>query len=289
MQSLVSAKWLYKNLKDINLVILDCSNLIGLENHSSGLIKYITKSGYENWLYEHIPNSLHADFSFNLCGDSSNYRNTLPAPERFIKEIIKLGVGNNTKVVLYDDTNSMWASRVWWMLRWIGFDNAGVLNGGLKHWKSQGLPTTNKTIQTIQTTQTKKQSLDLKLRSELFVTKETVLNSLEETNTCLIDALSEAQFKGEESDLGLSGHIPSAINVSAESLIKSNSSCYRPENELTELFPFKAFEKVIIYCGSGIAASSNAFTMARLGYKNVSIYMPGLQEWIKEEITQTIP
>jgi thiosulfate/3-mercaptopyruvate sulfurtransferase len=274
LEYLVSSKWLDEHLEDSDLVVLDCTNHAAPRTIKEG---YVTVSGRESWGQEHIPGSNHADFSSNLSGDKTHYRNALPSPEQFVSAMGALGIGDDSRVVLYDKTNSMWAARVWWMLRWAGFDNAAVLDGGYRDWKLQGrrvsttFPCTNQQI------------LTLHSRPELFVTKEIVMSSLGDRSTCLIDALSEAQFNGKESDLGLSGHIPGAINIPATSLLEPEPGQYLSDKQLIKILPHNQYERTIIYCGSGIAAASNALIMSRLGYENVSIYMPGLQEWIQDD------
>jgi len=170
---------------------------------------------------------------------------------------------------------SMWAARVWWMLRWVGFDNAAILDGGWQSWEEEGRRTSTKSYRHPEA------SLTLSLRPELFVTREAVTVALGDEFTCIIDALSEAQFRGEASELGLCGHIPGALNIPAASLVHSDTGRYLPESQLADRFPENRSRRTIIYCGSGIAAASNAFTMTRLGFADLTIYMPGLQEWVQ--------
>lgn len=268
---LVSVDWLRKHQNDPDLVILDCTNFADFD---AGTEKYKTVSGYENWKNDHIIGGSFADFTTGLSGKPYPFRNALPEPEIFATAMGALGIGNTSRVVLYDSGYSMWAARVWWMLRWVGFDNAAVLDGGLSHWKAVGGETT------ANIDAPKQKKLVPHFRLDLFVTKSDIEKVLEHGMTLIIDALSEAQFMGNESDLGLCGHIPGAINVPATSLIDSDTGQYYPLENLAGSFPQDRSMPVIIYCGSGIAAASDAFIMHRLGFKNVAIYMPGLQEWI---------
>jgi thiosulfate/3-mercaptopyruvate sulfurtransferase len=271
MHNLVSENWLHKHQNDPDLVILDCTNFADF-NAKAG--QYKTVSGYENWAKDHIAGSGFADFTTGLSRKPSPFRNALPTPEVFATAMGILGVGNATRVILYDTGSSMWAARVWWMLRWIGFDNAAVLDGGLSHWKAVGGETTTKIDPP------KQSKLVPHIRPDLFVTKETIQKALKNNSTLIVDALSKAQFEGSGSDLGICGHIPGAINIPATSLIDSDTAQYYPLEKLAGRFPQNRTMPVIIYCGSGIAAASVAFTMHRLGFENISIYMPGLQEWI---------
>jgi len=271
MESMVSTAWLEKHLDDPDLVVLDCTNLA--EPGPNGR-DYKTVSGRQHWEKEHIDRSGYADFTSDLSGDGSQFRNMLPDPEQFAAAMGALGVGDDKRVVLYDAKLSMWAARVWWMLRWVGFDNAAVLDGGWQSWTAECRRTS------MAPSPYEAAVLTPRPRPELFVTREAVMAALDDDSTCLIDALSEAQFKGEKSQLGLCGHIPGALNIPAEDLVDPETTRFLPEDQLADRFPHSRDRRTIIYCGSGIAAASNAHAMTRLGFSDISIYMPGLQEWV---------
>ncbi len=271
---LVSERWLSAHLDAPDLVVIDCTNFAEWDE-AAGI--YRTASGRQHWLEGHIEGSRHADFTRpGFAGDSSRFRNTLPEPAAFADAMAALGVHDGARVVLYDDAASMWACRVWWMLRWIGFDNAAVLDGGWLYWDDAGgrvseIPRPHEPGE-----------LTHGHRPELFVDKAAVMAALDDPGTLLIDALSEAQFEGREESLGLKGHIPGAVNIPGASLVDPISEEFRPLEELAALFPEDRSQRTIVYCGSGVAAASVAFTMTRLGFDNVSTYMPGLQEWVTD-------
>lgn len=273
MDSVVTVDWLSEHLDDPDLVVLDCTNFAEWSEPDK---RFITVSGASDWARAHIERSCHADFARGFCGDTARFRNTLPAPYDFAAVLSKLGISNDSRVVLYDNTQSMWAARVWWMLRWIGFDNAAILDGGLQNWVAEG-----RCVSSVPS-QIKPSHLECDIRPALFVTKDEVQAALVDGGALLIDALSEAQFAGRESDLGLMGHIPGAVNVPGANMIDPISGKFLPLEELTALFPDDRSSRCIVYCGSGIAAASVAFVMNRLGFDDVSIYMPGLQEWIED-------
>ncbi len=272
MKNLVSIAWLNKHLLDPELRIFDCTNFAEFDFKSN---KYRTASGRENWKRGHIAGSSYMEFSSGLTGDNTLYRNTLPSPEQFAETMAELGIGDNSKVVLYDTENSMWAARIWWMLRWIGFDNAVILDGGFSGWKSKHGTVSNDSACY------KAASLGCHTRTNLFIDQTAMRDALNNEPILIVDALSEAQFNGHESSLGLCGHIPGAINIPATSLIDPITRQFLVLAQLVKIFPQDRNTKTIIYCGSGIAASTNAFVMNSLGFKDVAIYMPGLQEWVQ--------
>lgn len=273
MDSLVSTTWLRNHLGEPDLVVLDCSNFAGLSKNGD---RYVTFSGRSSWELGHIPGSNFADFTSGFAGDDTHYRNTLPSMSKFAATMGSLGVGDDSRVVLYDSIQSMWAARVWWMLRWIGFDNAAILDGGWQDWTNSGNPVSTKP------SWHQSALLTPRPRPELFVIKRDMIVALNNGATCIVDALSEDQYSGKCSDLGLAGHIPGAVNIPAESLLDPETGYYIPKIELVQRLPVNRNAHTIIYCGSGIAAASVAFSMLLVGFSNIAIYMPGLQEWMRD-------
>ena len=115
-----------------------------------------------------------------------------------------------------------------------------------------------------------------------IVDKDEVLAAIGDDSVNIIDALSEAQYRGQISMYARPGHIPGASNVPMMSLIDETGR-YRPLNELDELLAGDRDTRSITYCGGGIAASANAFLMTRLGYEDVAVYTASLQEWAEDE------
>lgn len=268
MDSLVSAEWLSQHINDPDLVVLDCSVLI--EQVEGGSFQPV--SGRANYEAGHIPTAGFADLMGDLSDGDSPLQFAVPDPEQFAAAMESLGVGDDTRVVLYDSGGSAWAARVWWMLRWVGFDNAALLDGGLNAWTANGLE--------LSTTAASRPAgeLTVALRPELIADRNEVLAAIEDDSVSIIDALPESHYRGETSMYGRPGHIPGASNVPVFSLLDDEGK-YRPVDELGDVFAADRNERAINYCGGGIAASSNAFVMTRLGYKDVSVYTASLQEW----------
>ena len=123
MEPLVDADWVSENLSDPSLRILECS--VALTPGST-----TPASMREQWAEGHIPNSDYVDLIGDLSDPQSDLRFTMPTPDRFANAMEALGVGEGTRVVLYDRRFTMWATRVWWMLKAFGFDDCAVLDGG---------------------------------------------------------------------------------------------------------------------------------------------------------------
>lgn len=269
MDALVSTSWLASQLGEPDLRILDCTVLL-----TPGPQGYAVESGRPGWERSHIPGSAYADLAGDLSDPDSPLRFTLPSAERFAASMGALGVGDGHRVVLYDSRANMWAARVWWMLRAFGFDDAAVLDGGWRAWTSDGLPTSTEPPAWPPATFTARP------RPGLFVDKDAVLDAVEHGGTCLVNALDRAQHRGETRPYARAGHIPGSANVPAMELVDEATHRYRPLDELRELFADVAGrERIVTYCGGGIAASSDAFVLHLLGHRDVAVYDNSLSEW----------
>jgi thiosulfate/3-mercaptopyruvate sulfurtransferase len=268
MGTLVTVQWLSRHLDDPDLVVLDCT--VHMEPDDSGGLRAV--SGRAEFAAGHIPSAGFADLRGDLCDLDSKLEFALPTPEQFCAAMGALGVGSDSRVVLYDAYGSVWAARVWWMLRWVGFDRAALLDGGLKAWTAAGKPLS------MQAAGHPVRRLTAQLRPALIADRDEVHAAIGNKAIRLVDAMNEPHFHGKMTLYGRPGHIPGAINISALALLDA-SGRYRASDELAALCPADPTARVITYCGAGIAASSVAFTLCRLGFTDVAVYMASLQEW----------
>jgi thiosulfate/3-mercaptopyruvate sulfurtransferase len=207
-----------------------------------------------------------------LADAESPHKYAVPSPEEFAAVMGALGVGDDSRVVLYDASMSAWAARVWWMLRWVGFERVAILDGGLGAWTAEGRPLST------DPPDRPTRKLTPAPRPELIADKNDVFAAIDDAAVSLIDAMPEPHFRGEMTMYARPGHIPTAKNVSVMSLL-DESGRYRPQEELAALFDDDVDARIITYCGGGIAASSTAFVMTRLGYSDIAVYTASLQEW----------
>ena len=268
MGTLVTTEWLSQHIDDPDLVVLDCTVRVVLDE-SGGMQSVSGRADYEAC---HIPSAGFADLMGELSDSSDSLGFVLPTPEAFCDAMGALGVGDDSKVVLYDGFNTAWATRVWWMLRWVGFDRAAVLDGGLGAWTSE-----ERALSTEPANREAKK-LTPAVRPELVADRDEVFAAMGDDAVLLIDVMHEPHFRGDVAMYGRPGHIPGAVNIPSMALF-DDTGRFRSHEELDAMFVGDREGRAITYCGAGVAASANAFVMLRLGFTDVAVYMGSLQEW----------
>ena len=271
MEQLVTTQWLADELGADDLVVLDCTVYLKMTDEG-----FVAESGRANCEAGHIPGAGFACLTTDLVDTASPHRFAVPAPAEFAAAMEQLGVSDTSRVVLYDDNNAMWAARVWWMLHWIGFDNAALLDGGLKAWKAEDRPLSTDAPSPA------RGSLTVAHRPQTIADKAEVMAAIDDGATCLIDALPEASFSGEMVMYGRPGHIPGAANASAFSMVDPDTGRFLALDELRTRMPEDSTARVVNYCGGGIAASATAFLQTMMGFKDVAVYTASLQEWVQD-------
>ena len=267
--ALVEPAWVEEHLEDEDLRILDVTIQVRLKP-----VPWM-RSGRREWRRAHVPGAAFVDLR-KVCDPNSPARTfTLPNAEWFSAAMGRVGVGDGTRVVLYDARESMWAARLWWMLRAFGFENAAVMNGGWTAWRLEERPVSSEPCAYPPATFTPAP------RPGLFVGKEEVLRVIDDPNACIVCALGRRQYRGERREYGRRrGHIPGACNVSAWRILDRHTQRYRPLAELRQLFgDVLGAGRIVTYCGGGVAASSDAFVLHLLGQRNVAVYDGGFIEW----------
>jgi thiosulfate/3-mercaptopyruvate sulfurtransferase len=269
---LVSCAWLAQHLAEPDLRILDCTmRLVPFE----GRVR--PENAREAWAAGHIPGSDYVDLLAELSDPASALPLMMPPPDRFAASMQAHGVGDGARVVLYDAGGLAWSTRVWWMLRAVGFDAAAVLDGGLARWKAEG-----RALSTEPPRAAPPVRFTARPRTGVFVDRAAVQAALGRADVRLVNALGADEHAGRVSRAARPGRIPGSVNVPANSLIASPEAGFRPLDELRAQFAAAgALEapRVITYCGGGISATADAFTLLRLGLRDVAVYDGSLAEW----------
>src|SRR5712691_6578321 len=274
---LVETEGLAAQLSDPDLRVFDCTIHL-IPNPDIG---YTVKPGREDFEKGHIPGAQFIDLQGDLSAPHPKLRFMLPSAEDFAAAMGRFGVGERSRVILYSTTTPQWATRVWWMLRNYGFDDA-VLNGGFQKWAREG-----RAVETGPGRPKPPARFAVREDRKLMVGKEAVLGAIGEGATCTINALSAAQHTGTGGTVyGRPGRIAKSVNVPAAALIDPATGAFLPAPaRRAEFAAVGAFDtaRVITYSGGGIAASADALALVMLGHPDVRLYDASMSEWSNDE------
>lgn len=270
---LIETDRLERQLGDPNLRVLDCTTHLIPDPK----ITYQVVPGRADFEKGHIPGAQFVDLQGDLSDKGHRFRFMLPSAEAFAAAMSRFGIGDGSRVVLYSTANPWWATRVWWMLRVFGFDDAAVLNGGWQKWSREGKP-----VETGPAKPLLPAHFIVREHRPLMVGKGEVLRAIGDGAACTINALLPEQHAGTGGNsYGRPGHIKGSVNLPAAHLLNPKTNEFLPADELRRRFEaIGAFGKrVITYCGGGIAASADALALVMLGHPEVRLYDASLGEW----------
>lgn len=265
---LVETDWLAEHLSAPDLVVVDGS----MHLPTTG------RDARAEYAAEHIPGALFFDIE-EISDDSSPLPHMLPPPEKFASKVKALGIGDGTRVVVYDSTGLYSAGRVWWMFRAMGHEDVAVLNGGLKKWKAEGRPVTDEP-----TPQRSPKHFTARYNAALVRDLAEMKALVADGSEQVADARSSGRFRGEEIEprKGLrSGHMPGSANVHYASLLNEDGTL-KSEPELRAAFEAVGVslnKPIVTSCGSGVTAGVLTLALAVLGRTDVAVYDGSWSEW----------
>jgi thiosulfate/3-mercaptopyruvate sulfurtransferase len=246
---LIDTETLHSRLGDPGLCVLDCTTHLLPDPK----ITYQVVPGRADFEQGHIPGAQFVDLQADLSDNGHRFRFMAPAAEAFAAAMSRFGVGEGVRVVLYSTANPWWATRVWWLLRVFGFDDAAVLDGGFQKWRREGRP-----VETGPARPRPPGRFVVREQRPLMVGKEEVLRAIGDPGVCTLNALLPEQHAG--------------------------TNTFLPAEELRRRFAaVGALDRAVItYCGGGIAASADAFALTLLGHEHVKLYDASLSEWASD-------
>jgi thiosulfate/3-mercaptopyruvate sulfurtransferase len=273
---LVDPAWLEAHLNDPGIRIIDCT--VKLVPQPVGPSR--VESGRAKWEAGHIPGAAYLHMTEDLSAPRGNMPYNLPSPEHMTAVLSKIGVNQDTTVVLYGTTYPPAITRAWWVLRASGVKDVRVLDGGWHRWLSEGRPTTTDVPSFAAG------SFIAQPMPELVADRDAVKAAMADSSALVVNALSPDQFRGAGgSHYGRPGRIPGSVNLPTMNLIDPETRRYRSFEELEQMFTAQgvfARERVIAYCGGGIAASSTVFVLEMLGHPSPALYDQSLLEWAND-------
>ncbi|MEH2539047.1 MULTISPECIES: sulfurtransferase [unclassified Bradyrhizobium] len=267
-------------LSQPDLRLFDCTTYLEPAPEGSSL-PYLTVPGRHSFEAGHIPGADFLDLPSEFSDPDTELRFMMPDVARLERAFGRHGVSNQSRVVLYSIGTPMWATRFWWMLRSLGFENASVLDGGLDKWKLDGRP-----LETGPAKGYEPATFTANPRRGFFVDKHETLAATSERGTVIVNALGPQFHKGlEPSRYGRPGRVPGSCNVSAATLLDPKTKAFVPLGEAEAKFKAQGITKdkrVVAYCGGGISATIDLFLLYQLGYDNLTLYDGSMSEWAKD-------
>ena len=281
MSELISTTELAGILDKPNLRLFDCTTYLEPAPEGSGA-PYIAVPGDQTFAAGHIPGADFLDLQGEFSQQGTTLRFMMPDIAQLEAAFGRHGVSTNSRVVLYSIGTPMWATRFWWMLRSLGFDNVAVLDGCFDKWKAEERP-----IETGAAKGYPPATFTAKPRPGFFVGKDEVLAAIADHSAVVVNALGPQFHRGlEPSRYGRPGRIPGSCNVSAATLLDPSTRVFVLLADAEAKFATQGLRKdkrVIAYCGGGISATIDLFLLHRLGYEDLTLYDGSMGEWAKDE------
>jgi thiosulfate/3-mercaptopyruvate sulfurtransferase len=266
--TLVPPATLAQHLDDPGWVVLDIRHDLTRPEHW----------GEDEYRAGHIPGAvfLHLDRDLSAPKTGRNGRHPLPSPDAAAATFGRAGVGPSTQVVVYDQASGMFATRAWWMLRWLGHSTVALLDGGYERWVREGFPVTTDA-------RAPRAARFVPAPPLPTVEARDLVASLPTRSLTIVDARAPERFRGETEPLDpVAGHIPGArnrpflANLTEQGTFKDPSTLRR---EFAALLGDTSPASVVHQCGSGVSACHNLLAMVVAGYPETRLYPGSWSEW----------
>lgn len=267
--TLISTSELAARLDDTSTVLVDCR--FDLADPAKGQRDYDEA---------HVPGARYAGLEPDLSGPNTGTTGRHPLPEvaAFLRVLGALGVTPASQVVAYDDKTGLWASRLWWMLRFVGHDAVAVLDGGLTRWKAEG-----RELTALAPAPAPCAPPLYAPRWDMRVTIDEVVARTQDRAARLIDARAAERYRGESESIDrVAGHIPGASNFFFQQSLHADGT-FLPADVLrekwTQALAGHAPSSVICYCGSGVTACHTLLSLEHAGLGGAKLYPGSWSEW----------
>ncbi len=264
LQSLVSTKWLNKNLVTSNVVVL-FTTLIPKKQNIPDEVKNLQ-----------IPSARFFDLQNVFSDQNSSLPNTFPSEEQFQMGCQKLGISKESTIVVYDTLGIYSSPRVWFLFKSMGHEAVYVLNGGLKAWLADGFITENKRKAKVE-----RGNFSASFNPEFLINKMQLEATINSSDSIVLDSRSAERFNGEapEARIGLrSGNIPTSFNLHYAKLLFEGK--FKKKEELTKLFDqYDDSKPIICSCGSGITACILLLAANEIVPNKLLLYDGSWTEW----------
>jgi thiosulfate/3-mercaptopyruvate sulfurtransferase len=275
---LVTTDWLAEHLRDPDLRVVDIRGYVKKTPSGEGRQRAEYLGAREEYDEAHVPGAVYVDWTRDITDPDDSVPVQVAPPERFAKVMASLGIGDDTRVVVYDHTGGQFATRLWWALTYYGHDQVYVLDGGWRKWTAEGRPTTREGSIRASAAFTPRPRPEWRIEA-----KDVLVAS--KRGAFILDARDEAQYEGAIArGEGRAGRVPGAAHLHADSLFDPESGTFLPDEELAEKLreagvPEGREEPIVAYCNGGVAATVPLFVLHRLGHTNLANYDGSWNEW----------
>jgi thiosulfate/3-mercaptopyruvate sulfurtransferase len=235
--------------------------------------------GLKEYHNAHIPGAAYAHLNADLSGPTTgtNGRHPLPDPSALSRTLGRLGVTRGVQVVAYDQDAGMWASRLWWLLRWMGHEHVAVLDGGFAKWLAEARPTSTGEEPA------RPREFTGSPRMDMIADVEEVARLVGRSDAMLLDARAPERYRGDIEPIDrVPGHIPGAVNyhflrnVDERGVFRSADALRR---DLQQALGQTPPDRVVCYCGSGVTACQNLVALEHAGLHGTRLYPGSWSEW----------
>ncbi|MGC4192553.1 MAG: sulfurtransferase [Thermomicrobiales bacterium] len=272
---LVTVSWLAEHLTYSQVRVVDIRGFVRTQDLGGGRQGATYAGAPEGYAAGHIPGAVFVDWTKDIVDPAGEVKAQVAPPERFKAAMEAIGVGDETDVVVVDQTGGHLATRLWWALRYYGHDRVAVLDGGFAAWTAQGLPVTTDASTVPDVTFTPK------VRPDLVRDRDQVLAQVAAGEEQIVDARAEGQFSGAVQRGSRGGHIPGAINMPT-SLLAYADGRWKSGEEIAEAAQASGVDldrPIVAYCNGGVTATQLLFGLQRAGATTWANYDGSWNEW----------
>ncbi|MBF2013883.1 MAG: sulfurtransferase [Rivularia sp. T60_A2020_040] len=262
-----SHQWLFEHLNDKNLVVIDCR--FSLTNPQQGKLEYQAS---------HIPGSYYLDLNQDLSSSIQKHggRHPLPNIDQFAAKLSGMGVNlGQTLVIAYDDSRFAFASRLWWLLRYLGHEQVAVLDGGFSGWLASEYPVT------VEVPSQRNSKFIPQPQPQMIVDREAVINRKDLPQTTLVDSRESDRYQGITEPIDkIAGHIPGALNYPWKDVTDEYGYLIPQQQQRHRWSELEHNQEIIVYCGSGVTACVNLLSLELAGIHTGRLYPGSWSDWI---------
>lgn len=280
MSDLVSVEWLQQHLNDDDLVVVDIRGSVTSEDLGGGRQSASYAGHPEAYAAGHIPGAVFVDWTKDIVDPDGEVKAQIASPESFARTMESRGIGDDSHVVVADETGGHIATRLWWALKYMGHDRVSVLEGGYAAWNAANGALTDQP-----TSVRPDASFTPDVRPELRVEWDDVLSFVEQGDVQIVDARDADTFHGKVQRGSRGGHIPGAVNLPAKSMVNEDGS-WKSVTELRAMAEQAGIDldkPIVSYCNGGVTATQAMFGLQRAGATQLTNYDGSWNEWGERE------